>query len=69
MCRVCFVETGTDQDVCDAHDGKRPSSVIVWLLGHRECVIEATGGSDAIVRYLDTGARGTVRRRDLRRAA
>lgn len=81
MCRVCFVETGTDEDRCEQHDGKRPSSVIVYvweprsskdensqLVGER-CVIEGTGGEYAIVRFLDSRRRLTVPRRTLRRAA
>jgi hypothetical protein len=82
MCRVCQSETGSSSDLCGVHDGKRPSSVIVYtwqprnagtapeLRGER-CVIEATGGDEAIVRFLDMRGtrRLTVSRRSLRRAA
>jgi hypothetical protein len=84
MCRVCQTETGSESDLCGDHDGKRPSSVIVYtweprnadtaaeLRGAR-CVIEATGGDEAIVRFLDTKQkqprRLTVLRQSLRRAA
>jgi len=66
---------------CDAHDGKRPSPVIVYEyrwgnnerrqeLRGRRCVIEATGSmGTALVRFLDTGERVTTSRRALRRAA
>lgn len=83
MCRVCYVETGTDDDVCELHDGKRPSAVIIYVweprnphhrveeLRGKRCVIEATGGDDAIVRFVDV--RPTrwlqVERRSLRRLA
>jgi hypothetical protein len=68
MCRVCLTDTGSSSDLCGAHDGKRPSSVIVYTweprhpgqapeLRGKRCVIEATGGDDAIVRFLDTRGR------------
>ena len=85
MCRVCLIETGSTDDLCSAHDGKRPSSRIVWRyvptapgplsrLRDRLCVIEATGSVDAIVRFVDEGSpsrpfRSTVQLRDLERAA
>lgn len=69
MCRVCFLETGSDEDLCPAHDGKRPSPTRVWVYAGKRCVIEATGTSDAVVRFLDRGGRATVLRTDLERAA
>lgn len=40
---------------CARHDGKRPSTRVVWLLRGRECVIEETGGrGQVVVRFLDT---------------
>lgn len=86
MCRVCLSEVDGTVDLCEAHDGKRPSTRVVWRyvprtaggplarLRDRRCVIEATGSTDAVVRFIDVGSplrptRSTVQLRDLERAA
>jgi hypothetical protein len=81
MCRVCMAAPATDGDLCENHDGKRPSPVLVYVyawknnerrdeLHGRRCVIEATGSmGTALVRFLDTGERVTTSRRALRREA